>query len=101
MRGFMIQEMILKEISEDLKEIKTLLTELVEMNKKKVKSEEEKIEGLEEYRDSIFNTYKESLAYQVQHKSTDWEKLRKLFNIKTIAQTRIYIESRLEEEGLI
>jgi hypothetical protein len=97
----MIDTMILKEISEDIKEIKALLIELVEMNKKKVTTEEMKLEGLEEYRDNLYNTYKESLAYQVQHKSTDWDKIKRIFNFKSVPETRIYIESRLEEERLL
>jgi hypothetical protein len=88
-------------ILEELRYIRKLLEENSEYNRQVKQQQEEDKTDLEIYRDSLYQEHKDSILYQILNKKVDWKHLRIFFDFRTPAQTKIYVEKRLKEEGLL
>lgn len=57
-------------------------------------------EVLDKYRESKYQQWKISIAYQINHKSIDWDVLKKLFRFSNVNDCKTWITKRLREENL-
>jgi hypothetical protein len=98
------QERKLAEMKEGLIEAKYLAAKKqAERKVQKAKSEvrDELAEKLETFREKKYQQGKTSIAFQINKRTIDWNVIKDLFKFRDRLEAQDWIESKLEEEGLI
>lgn len=58
-------------------------------------------ENRAQFREAKFNQWKLNLAYQVLHKTIDWNTQKELFRFSTTEESKLWVIKKLKDEGLI
>lgn len=93
---------------EILDKIDEVLTRMAALEKRfdafeafqKGKSDDRKAE-LKMMWDDMYEDNREELAYQVNHGTTDWRRLKNLWNFESLVDVQFYIRNKLKEDGLL
>lgn len=61
----------------------------------------ESIDVVKQHRETKYYQYNKNLAYQIKHKTIDWDVIRKLFRFNSKAECETWIHKRLSADGLL
>jgi len=54
-----------------------------------------------QYRESKYEQHKKNIAYQVDHKTIDWNVIKKLFRFNSLTECKSWITKKLTADGLL
>lgn len=58
-------------------------------------------ESLDKYRENKYHQWKNNIAYQMNHKTIDWNIIKKLFRFSDIEDCKTWITKKLRSENLL
>lgn len=56
---------------------------------------------IEQYRENKYEQWKKNLAYQIEHKTVDWDVIKKLFRFNSMTDCRTWITKRLKADCML
>lgn len=56
---------------------------------------------INQYREDKYNQWKKNLAYQIEHKTIDWNVIKKLFRFNTNAECKSWVTKKLSGDDLL